>query len=168
MRIREAEGKDTDALVFLEQTCFADAFSRDTILEMLGQRDYVLLTVCEDTGRDGRVIPVGYAGYRKALDEGDVMHVCVLPEYRRQGLALRLMEALILRAVEEGTARIFLEVRASNTAAIGLYKKIGFRETGIRKDYYRHPREDALIMELNTAAAAAAEVTEQEKEERDA
>ena len=167
LRIREAQGKDAEDLIFLEKNCFSDAFSEKTIREMLEEEDYILLAAFTDKGSERTEKAVAYAGYRKVLDEGDIMHICVLPHYRKQGLGLMLMKALIRRAGEEGTDRIFLEVRTSNEAAIGLYEKTGYKKTGIRKDYYRGPREDALIMELAVRAGEDA-ARQQEKEERDA
>ncbi len=80
--------------------------------------------------------------------EGELELIAVAPEAQRQGVAGRLFEAL---AKELYTAKVFgimLEVRASNHPAIGLYRRLGFAETGRRKSYYHDPVEDAVQMRL--------------------
>ena len=80
------------------------------------------------------------------MDESDMMNVAVHPDFRKQGIA----NALILGLVEElrkmGSHCLTLEVRASNENAISVYRKLDFQEVGRRKNYYRNPREDALIL----------------------
>lgn len=95
----------------------------------------------------GKVI--GYAGLWKVIDEGDITNIAVLPEFRRMGAASSLMGALIDFCKSAGLIKLTLEVRRSNSAAIQLYKKYGFKETGFRKQYYADNREDALIMALD-------------------
>ena len=92
---------------------------------------------------------IGYAGLWKVIDEGDITNIAVLPEFRRMGAASSLMEALIDFCKSAGLIKLTLEVRRSNSAAIQLYKKCGFKETGFRKQYYADNREDALIMALD-------------------
>ena len=88
----------------------------------------------------------GYIGSQTCGDESDVMNVAVHPEFRRRGIAEALVTALVdqLKAIESRC--LTLEVRASNVPAIALYSKLGFVEVGRRKNYYRNPKEDALIM----------------------
>ena len=68
------------------------------------------------------------------------------PDCRRQGVASRLMEALLAWGAEKRLAFLTLEVRPSNAAAYGLYRKFGFDTVGVRPNYYAHPRENALLM----------------------
>ena len=75
-----------------------------------------------------------------------MMNVAVDPNYRRMGIAYRLIEALIAALAEKDNHSLALEVRASNTPAIALYGKMGFTDVGRRRNYYRNPREDALIL----------------------
>ena len=89
---------------------------------------------------------VGYCGIVTVLDEGDVVKVAVDQEYQGQGIGTALMENLIQRMQESGVRTIHLEVRQSNESAIALYRKMGFAEDGIRKDYYENPVENALLM----------------------
>ena len=84
-----------------------------------------------------------------AADEAEILTVAVDPTWRRQGVAARLVEGVKRGAVRGGAQALFLEVAAGNTAAIALYRKAGFAETGRRKGYYARPdgtREDAIVM----------------------
>ena len=80
------------------------------------------------------------------LDEGYITNVAVFPQYRKQGVATALIKRVFELAQEKKLAFVSLEVRVSNSAAIALYEKAGFKEEGRRKSFYRDPREDALIM----------------------
>ena len=91
----------------------------------------------------------GYMGLQYVLDEGYVTNVCTAPEYRRQGVASALIDAMTERARALGLAFLSLEVRVSNEAAIRLYEGKGFVRVGIRPGYYERPAEDALIMNLS-------------------
>lgn len=89
---------------------------------------------------------VGYVGMQSVLDEGYIMNLCVHPEFRRQGIARRLMEALLDGCREAELAFVTLEVRESNAPAISLYKSLSFEEVGLRKNYYQNPTEHALLL----------------------
>ena len=88
---------------------------------------------------------VGYMGLQIFCGEGYVTNVAVLPEYRRQGIA----QKLILKELENEMNFITLEVRKSNAPAINLYQKMGFENVGIRPRFYTAPDEDAVIMTKN-------------------
>ena len=87
----------------------------------------------------------GYIGSQSVLGESDMMNLAVRPEYRRQGVGKALVERLILELSEDNHC-LLLEVRASNEAAIALYRGLGFRQVGRRPKYYQNPPEDALIL----------------------
>lgn len=124
----------------LEKICFSDPWSENSVASELKNK-LALWLVAEE---DGRV--AGYIGSQTCGDESDVMNVAVHPDYRRRGIAEALVNALVeeLKAIESRC--LTLEVRASNVPAIALYEKLGFVEIGRRKNYYRNPKEDALIM----------------------
>lgn len=90
---------------------------------------------------------VGYIGLYLVGDDGDITNVAVSSDYRRKGIAGKLIEEVIMCAKENQLSFINLEVRPSNAYAINLYTKYGFEKLGIRKNFYTKPTEDALIMQ---------------------
>lgn len=124
----------------LEKQCFSAPWSEASVAGELDNPLSVWL-VCEDQGR-----VLGYVGSQTVLDETDMMNIAVLPEARRAGIGERLILSLIELLKDRGSRSLALEVRASNTPAISLYKKLGFLQVGRRTNYYRGPREDALIL----------------------
>lgn len=88
----------------------------------------------------------GYVGSQSVLGEADMMNLAVAPQYRRSGVGTGLVNELIVRLKERQVHSLTLEVRASNTGAISLYEKIGFRQVGRRPNYYQNPKEDAWIL----------------------
>lgn len=129
-----------EGIAALERTCFSHPWSVDMLAEELYNETASFLVA---EGEDGSVL--GYAGLHVVLDEGYIDNVAVDPAYRRQGIA----DALIDTFVRFGAAKLAfltLEVRAGNAPAIALYEKLGFREVGRRKNYYRAEHEDALLM----------------------
>ena len=128
------------AVAELEKICFSDPWSENSVASELKNK-LALWLVAEEEGK-----VAGYIGSQTCTDESDVMNVAVHPDFRRRGIAETLVNALVdeLKAIESRC--LTLEVRASNVPAISLYEKLGFAEVGRRKNYYRNPREDALIM----------------------
>ena len=124
----------------LEKLCFSAPWSEASVAGELDNPLSVWL-ICEDQGR-----VLGYVGSQTVLDETDMMNIAVLPEARRAGIGERLILSLIELLKDRGSRSLALEVRASNTPAISLYKKLGFLQVGRRPNYYRSPREDALIL----------------------
>ena len=124
----------------LERLCFSTPWNEAALEEEL-YNDTASFLVAE--GPDGTV--VGYAGLHVILDEGYIDNVAVRPDQRRQGIADRLLE-VFCRFGAAHLRFLTLEVRPSNTAAVALYEKHGFREAGRRRDYYDAPREDALLL----------------------
>lgn len=93
---------------------------------------------------DNRVI--AYGGIWVILEEAHITNIAVHPDYRCKGVGETLLNALLDKAYARGAKEITLEVRVSNLPAQWLYKKLGFSEEGIRKNYYEDNKEDALIM----------------------
>ena len=91
---------------------------------------------------DGEKV-VGYVGSQTVLQEADMMNIAVADTHRRRGIARALVEELIHRL---DAYQLSLEVRSSNAPAIALYEALGFVQVGLRKNYYRKPKEDALIL----------------------
>lgn len=125
----------------LEEICFGDPWSEKSIASELSN-PLALWLVAEEDG-----VVVGYVGSQTVPPESDVMNVAVHPNYRRKGIAQTLIEALCEELKGQGNEMLTLEVRASNASAIALYEKMGFIQVGLRKNYYRNPKEDALILQ---------------------
>jgi ribosomal-protein-alanine N-acetyltransferase len=91
---------------------------------------------------------VGYGIMSIAAAEGHILNLCVHPGSQRLGYGRCLLTALLLKAQQTQTSRVFLEVRPSNTAALGLYESSGFERIGVRPDYYQADfgREDAVVL----------------------
>ena len=124
----------------LEKRCFSDPWSENSIRsELTGCLSLWVVALDGDT-------VAGYVGSQSVLGESDMMNVAVAPEYRRRGIAQALIQELIRRLSQQGNRSLMLEVRASNTPAITLYHKLGFAQVGRRPNYYRNPKEDALIL----------------------
>ena len=131
------------AVAALEQVCFpADPWSVELFQAALDNPNTSILLA---EGEDGALL--GYAVLSVILDEGNLDNIAVAPEARRRGVADVLLSALTGFG-REHLAALMLEVRASNVAAIALYKKHGFAAVGRRKNYYEAPREDAILMTL--------------------
>ncbi len=87
-----------------------------------------------------------FCAFWRIADQAHINNLAVRPELRRQGLGIRMLEAVMAEAQRLGAGSLGLEVRRSNVAAQRLYKRAGFREEGIRKSYYTQPVEDALLL----------------------
>ena len=125
----------------LEKICFGSAaWSENSIASEL-DNPLALWIVAEDAGK-----VLGYVGSQTVMDETDMMNVAVRPDYRNQGIATALIVGLVGALQKRGSHCLTLEVRASNENAIRLYRGLEFEEVGRRKNYYRNPREDALIL----------------------
>ena len=124
----------------LEKICFNDPWSENSIASELNNRLSCWLVAIED----GKVI--GYLGSQTVLGETDMMNIAVHPDYRKNGIASNLIGELISTLMEQGSHSLMLEVRESNEPAKSLYLKLGFEVVGVRKNYYRNPKENALIL----------------------
>lgn len=124
----------------LEKICFSDPWSEKSIASELENPLSLWLVALEDD------MVAGYIGSQSVLGESDMMNVAVHPGYRRRGIAESLILELICRLGQRGNHCLSLEVRASNQPAISLYEKLGFSQVGLRRNYYRNPREDGLIL----------------------
>ena len=145
--IREGKSSDLSEIAALEAVCFEnDPWSFEAFAD-IAKQDGCKIYVIFDMQLSKMI---GYSVFYYALDQGDLANIAVDPEYRRWGLGSKILKYTVQNAAENGVNELFLEVRASNAPAIGLYEKHGFTKIGIRRNYYKHPKEDAVIMVLNT------------------
>ena len=124
----------------LEKACFSDPWSEQSVAGELSNPLSVWL-VCVEKDR-----VLGYVGSQTVLGETDMMNVAVSPDARRRGIGEKLILELVERLKERDSHCLTLEVRATNAPAIALYEKLGFTQVGRRPNYYRNPKEDALIL----------------------
>ena len=153
VRIVPMTGDHLDEVAELERICFTTPWSRNMLVEELQNDCAAFLVALDDEDH-----VAGYAGLLVVLDEGYITNVAVRPEYRRKGVAGKLLRVFLDFAQAHQLAFLTLEVRASNAPAMALYEGLGFRDVGRRKNYYEHPREDAVIMtkEFDTNGTADA------------
>ena len=136
--IRPMTAADVPSVAALEKLCFSDPWSVSSIASEL-DNPLSLWLVWEEDGA-----AVAYLGVQRVPPQADVMNVAVSPALRRRGIARALFAELERRLPE--IDELFLEVRASNSGAIALYRTLGFEQVGRRPNYYLDPREDALIL----------------------
>lgn len=129
----------------ISKTCLPEAWSYAAICDVL-KYDNNIYYVAKDTHTD---TVVGFAGIMIVADEAELLNIAVSSNYRRYGIAKRLLEHLFTLARQQGAYRMLLEVRKSNEGARALYEQMGFSKLGIRKNYYSGPTEDAIIMECS-------------------
>ena len=140
--IREMEIDDLSQVMEIENATFAVPWTEMGYFSFLMREDTLFLVAEEE----GKIL--GYCGLLMVLDEGDITNVAVEKSRRGQGIGEALVRELAARAARRGIALLHLEVRQSNQAARGLYRKLGFLEDGLRKGYYEEPREDSVLMTL--------------------
>lgn len=136
--IRPMTAADVPSVAALEKLCFSDPWSVSSIASEL-DNPLSLWLVWEEDGA-----AAAYLGVQRVPPQADVMNVAVSPALRRRGIARALFAELERRLPE--IDELFLEVRASNSGGIALYRTLGFEQVGRRPNYYLDPREDALIL----------------------
>jgi ribosomal-protein-alanine N-acetyltransferase len=134
--------EDLSGLVAVEQASFLNPWSHEMYVAELQNPDVSHLLVAKDS--EGRV--VGFCGFWRVLDELHINNLAVLPEYRRQGIASKILDRVFAEGRRVGATRATLEVRRSNEIARRLYERFGFAVAGVRRGYYRRPDEDALVL----------------------
>lgn len=138
-QITESDAKE---LANLDEQCFSVPWSENSFLNDAKNpiAEYIIARI------DNKI--VGYAGFWQVLDEGQITNIAVLKEFRRQKIAQKMLFELIEKAKSKNLKILSLEVRESNLAAINLYSGLNFKTVGIRKNYYKNPTENAVLMDL--------------------
>lgn len=143
MIIKRMEPGDVEAAAVLEAENFSEPWSSNSFMEEIRKETSVYLAAYEEDTL------VGVCGLVTSFDEGEVLNVSVKKEYRKQGIALQLLQCLISQGECMGIKHFTLEVREGNAPARHLYEKLGFVCEGIRPGFYRNPTENAAIYWLH-------------------
>lgn len=143
-QFRPATGADLDRLASLAAEAQTGAWTRGQIADSLHGAGQILVVLL-----DTHI--AGFAVLQTVLDEAELHEIVIAAEWQRRGLGRQLLAAVLDSARSAGAARLLLEVRAGNDAAIALYAGSGFARTGMRRGYYRatNGREDAILMEIH-------------------
>ena len=131
---------DISQVAEIERQIFSIPWSEKAFRDSMGSDNTIYIVAKENNN------VAGYAGMYLSFEEGNITNVAVNPLSRRKGIGEKIVRDILNRAYEKGVRDVFLEVRETNSVAIALYEKIGFKEEGIRKNFYDKPRENALIM----------------------
>jgi ribosomal-protein-alanine N-acetyltransferase len=141
---RSMTEEDIDQILEIEHASFTLPWSRDAFYNEVHHNKFAVYIVIEVEGKI-----IGYCGAWIVIDEAHITNVAILPEYRGRKLGEALMEKIISVARSMGARSMTLEVRVTNNIAQSLYRKLGFQNGGIRKNYYSDNQEDALVMWVN-------------------
>ncbi len=142
MEIKRAEVEDAADIHALEQAYIECPWSQSNILAALSDERYLFFKAVEDG------VAVGYVSAETCLDEVDICNVAVHADYRRRGIAEKLVTAAVDAAKENGAVKAYLEVNVNNAAAIALYAKLGFTEAYVRKNYYGSESASVMLKNL--------------------
>ncbi len=134
--------RDIDAVAAIEQAAYTSPWTRTMFESELWETPFSFpYVVREEANR--RI--VGYVLFWLVYDELHLMNLAVDPVWRRKGIGQELLRFALETGARRAVLTATLEVRASNLPAQSLYKKLGFYQDGIRRGYYREPKEDALL-----------------------
>lgn len=149
MLIRKATPEDVAIIRKLEQETETAAHWGEREYDALFEADAPRRIALVAAEKAGAAEIMGFVIARCADDEWEIENVVVVSEQRRRGMGSALVGELVQEAGRSRATAVLLEVRESNTAARGLYEKIGFSQAGRRPDYYRNPAEDALLLKIS-------------------
>ncbi len=139
---RNGTKEDAGYIAALEAEVFTDAWSGKGVAETLEQNN-AFIVVAELAHK-----PIGYCIVYHVMDEAEIARIAVGKEARRKGVGRGLLDAVCICCAEKSVQRLLLDVRESNEGARTFYKKYGFKEDGIRKNFYENPKEHAVLMSM--------------------
>ncbi len=134
--------REIDDVLAIEEASFSNPWTREMYLAEFENRDVAFFYLARDAG--GAL--AGFCSFWRILDELHINNLAVAPALRRQGVGAALLTRVLNDASQTGARRATLEVRQSNVEAKRLYQRFGFSVAGIRRGYYTHPVEDALVL----------------------
>ena len=140
MDFRRSVPADATGIAKLEEEIFSDPWSYRDVQDLICTEGSMCFTAIDG----GEVI--AYVIGRLIAPEGEIYRVAVKPEKRQRGIGYRLLDYAVKTSKGYGLERLFLEVRSRNLPAVKLYTAYGFKQIGLRKNYYKNPTDDALIM----------------------
>lgn len=140
MKIEKMTAEQLEEVAQLEKNCFVHPWSRQSLESELANENSLFLTAIDDNK------VVGYIGMNVVIDEGYIFNVAVDENYRKRGIGSALISELVTFGKKNNLCFLTLEVRESNENARSLYSKFGFIKVGERKNYYKEPVEDAVLM----------------------
>ena len=140
MDFRRSRPEDARGIEMLEEKIFPDPWSYRDVVDLISTEG----AMCYVAERDGRL--AAYVLGRVIAPEGEIYRIATIPEFRERGIAYRLLSYAHKTELGHGLETLFLEVRSKNTAALALYRSFGFVNMGVRKNYYKDPVDDAVIM----------------------
>ena len=142
MDIRRSIPADASGIAAAEALIFSDPWSERSITDLISTEG----AMCYTALADGKVI--AYVLGRVIAPEGEIYRIATHPSRRRRGIAYRLLSYSTKTERGRGLENLFLEVRSKNLSAISLYTSFGFERIGTRKNYYKNPDDDAVLMML--------------------
>lgn len=140
LEIRIAKEQEIEEIARLEQEIFPDPWSLTALRDTWNQKQAQIL----GAWLDGQM--AGYVIVYFAADESEIARIAVDEKFRRQGVAGALLDGMERVLAGKGIVRLMLDVRKSNAAALRFYLSRGFKEDGVRKNFYTNPIEDAILM----------------------
>lgn len=140
LTIQRLQKEDIEQVVYLEKCVFTQPWKKDAIEKMSEDRNAIFLVAKINDE------VVGNCALRMILGEGEITNVSVKEDFRRQGIARKMISRLLSEGKKEGIQAFSLEVRVKNLAAISLYESFTFKKEGLRKKFYTDPTDDAWIM----------------------
>jgi [ribosomal protein S18]-alanine N-acetyltransferase len=150
VQIMPATLADLPDLLRLEEACFSAPWTRKMLEAELTGNQFAHFLVARETAKsatsDGPI--VGSLCFWIVFEEVRLMNLAVAEEMRRRGIGAALVGSALRIGLIQAATRAVLEVRASNDAALALYRRFGFTQVSIRPSYYSNPVEDAVLMEM--------------------
>lgn len=149
LKVGAMEPEHVDRVVEIERRVFSDPWKPPDFLKIIENPASIALSAVH------KDLLVGYSCCWTMIESAELGNIAVHPDFQGRSVALRLLDETVRLCRGRDVERIFLEVRASNERAIGIYLRYGFERIGVRRNYYSRPPEDAIIMKLELVDRAS-------------
>ncbi len=154
--LKPMDESDLDPVMRIEELSFPCPWSKGMFLSEFNKHPYSRSYIAEEKS-SGEL--VGYVLFSLVFEELHILNLAVHPACRRNGIGESLVSFVLGIGRDQQTAKVLLEVRASNNSALALYQKFGFKEIGIRRNYYFKPKENALLLQFDFEKTVSTEVS---------